>query len=167
LNVISNTTVISNFASIDQLAFLHQLYDTLCIPVQVYDEIQQGLEEGYTFFADIDRFIHPLVSDGWIRLVSMRDQDEVQFFGQLPRGLHSGEASCLSIAYHRGWTLLTDDQAARTKAVELGIRVSGTLGCLVLAIERKLCTEPQANVLLGLMIRQGYRSPVKDITSLP
>ena len=94
------------------------------------------------------------------------DEDELAFFGQLPRSLHSGEASCLAIAHHRGWTLLTDDQAARTKALELGIRVSGTLGCLVLATVRRHCTEDQANDYLRDVIEQGYRSPVADLATL-
>jgi predicted nucleic acid-binding protein len=166
LSVISNTTVISNFATIDQLGLLHLLYDTIHVSVQVYDEIRQGLDEGYSFCGGIDHLIHPFVPDGWSRLVSMRDQDEVPFFGKLPRGLHSGEASCLAIAHHRGWTLLTDDQAARIRALELGIRVSGTLGCLLLAVTRKHCTADQANGYLHDMMRQGYRSPVNDLVVL-
>ncbi len=62
--------------------------------------------------------------------------------------------------------LLTDDRAARDEGNRLGIIVSGSVGCLVLAVERGLCTLEQANVWLGEMIRQGYRSPVNDQTSL-
>jgi predicted nucleic acid-binding protein len=166
LSIISNTTVISNFARIEQLGVLQALYGSIHLSVQVYDEIQQGLEEGYAFFAGLDQFVYPFVADGWIKLVSMRDHDELLFFGELPRGLHSGEASCIAIARYRNWTLLTDDQAARTCALGLGIRVSGTLGCLLLAAERELCTEKQANAYLKQMIHQGYRSPVHDLAVL-
>ena len=54
MNVISNTTVISNFAAINQLELLRQLYGTVYLPTEVYAEIQAGLEEGYLFY-------HPLL----------------------------------------------------------------------------------------------------------
>ena len=49
MSVIANTTVISNFASIDRLELLHHLYTTLYISTEVYAEIQQGAFEGYGF----------------------------------------------------------------------------------------------------------------------
>jgi predicted nucleic acid-binding protein len=62
--------------------------------------------------------------------------------------------------------LLTDDRAARDEGNRLGMMLSGSVGCLVLAVERGLCSLEQANVWLGEMIRQGYRSPVNDLTLL-
>jgi predicted nucleic acid-binding protein len=160
MSVISNTTVISNFASINQLDLLRRLFGALYISTEVYEEIRIGLEEGYQFYAGIDQMIHPFVHDGWMRLTSMADQAEIALYGELPSRLHRGEASCLVIARHRGWMLLTDDRAARDEGNHLGIMVSGSVGCLVLAVERGLWTLEQAHVWLGEMIRQGYRSPV-------
>jgi predicted nucleic acid-binding protein len=97
----------------------------------------------------------------------MADEAEIALFGELPSRLHRGEASCLVIARHRGWMLLTDDRAARDEGNGLGIMVAGSVGCLVLAVERGLCSLEQANIWFGEMIRQGYRSPVNDLTSLP
>ncbi len=118
------------------------------------------------FYANIDQLTYPFAEEGWIRLTGMTDEQELRLFGKLPPRLQPGEASSLAIAYHRGWTLLTDDQAARREAEQLGIRLSGTLGCLVLSIERDLCTLEQANTWLAEMIQQGYRSPVTDLTPL-
>lgn len=42
MSVISNPTVISNFASIGQLDVLRQLFGSLAISTEVYDEIQEG-----------------------------------------------------------------------------------------------------------------------------
>jgi predicted nucleic acid-binding protein len=84
----------------------------------------------------------------------------------LPSRLHQGEAACLAIAQHRSWTLLTDDWLARREAERLGIRKSGSIGCLVLAVERGLCTLEQANSWLTEMIQHNYRSPVADLTPL-
>ena len=74
--------------------------------------------------------------------------------------------SSLAIAQHREWLFLTDDLAARKEARKRNIRLSGTLGCLVLATERDICTLGEANYWLNQMIKQDYKSPVKDLTSL-
>lgn len=166
MSVISNTTVISNFASIGELDLLRQLYGVLYLPVEVYEEIQVGLEEGYQFYAGIDQLVRPFAEEGWLRLTSMANEQELRLFGELPSRLHRGEGSCLALAHHRDWTLLTDDQAARQEARRLGICLSGTIGCLVLSVERDLCTLERANTLLIEMIQQGYRSPVTDLTPL-
>jgi predicted nucleic acid-binding protein len=101
-----------------------------------------------------------------MRLTSMAEAQELHLFGTLPSRLHRGEASCLAIAHHRGWMLLTDDRDARDEAICPGLRVSGAVGSLVLAVERNLCTLQQANAWLREMIRQGYYSPVTDLTPL-
>jgi len=165
MSIISNTTVLSNFASIGQLDVLRRLYQVLHIPTEVYEEISTGLEEGYLFYQDVVADIHPFSEAGWLHLAVM-EMDELRRFGELPSRLHKGEAACLAIAEHRRWTLLTDDSAAREEAARRRIRLSGSIGCLVLAVERGLATLEQANDWLSEMIRLDYRSPVTDITPL-
>jgi len=165
MSIISNTTVLSNFASIGQLDLLRRLYQILHIPTEVYEEISAGLEEGYLFYKDVIPVIHPFSEAGWLHLAVM-ETDELRRFGELPSRLHKGEAACLAIAEHRHWTLLTDDGAARADAARRRIRVSGSIGCLVLAVERGLATLEQANDWLSEMIRLDYRSPITDITPL-
>lgn len=166
MSIITNTTVLSNFASINQFAILRSLFSTLFLSTQVYAEIQRGREEGYHFYADIDQHIHQFNETGWLHLTSLQDEQELRLFGELPKRLHSGEASCIAIARCRGWTFLTDDRAARNQANRLGITVSGSLGCLVLAIESNNATLEQANSWLGEMMNLGYRSPVNDLAPL-
>jgi predicted nucleic acid-binding protein len=117
MSVISNTTVISNFASISQLDVLRQLFGSLAISTEVYHEIEVGLEEGYRFYEGIDQVISPVSSDGWIQLTSMTDDQELRAFHETPARLHRGESSCLAIARHRNWLLLTDDRNARQEAM--------------------------------------------------
>jgi predicted nucleic acid-binding protein len=40
MSVIINTTVLSNFAIINELGLLRQLFGTIYIPTEVYEEIQ-------------------------------------------------------------------------------------------------------------------------------
>jgi predicted nucleic acid-binding protein len=166
MDVIANTTVISNFACIKQLDILRQLHGTIYISVEVYEEIQTGLEEGYNFYAVLNQLIYPLTKSGWIKLTSMIDEQELYLFSEFPSRLHPGEASSLAIAHHRGWLFMTDDRAARTQAKRLNVSLSGTLGCLVLAVERHLYSLEQANYWLNQMIGQAYKSPVNDLTPL-
>ena len=166
MSVIANTTTISNFAGIEQVDVLQQLYESINISVEVYGEIQQGLEEGYQFYAPVEKQIYPFEETGWIKLTNMIDEPEFRFLSELPKRLHLGETSSLAIAHHRDWLFLTDDMAARKEAIKRGIRLSGTLGCLVLATEREICTLYDANYWLNQMIEQDYKSPVNDLTSL-
>jgi len=90
----------------------------------------------------------------------------LRLFGQLPDALHQAEASCLVIAVHRGWALLTDDARARKAARNWNIVVSGTLGVLVQAVRRGLLTMEDADALLAEMIAAGYRSPYGSLAQL-
>ncbi len=166
MSVISNTTVISNFAAINRLDILQALYKRLFISTDVYAEIQEGLDEGYSFYTHLNQFIAPFQPSGWIHLTGFASEMELHYLGTFPKRLHKGEASCLAIAKVRNWLLLTDDLAARQEAERLKIRLSGLLGCLVLAVERQICSLDTANALLLMMIQRGYRSPLTDLTPL-
>jgi hypothetical protein len=50
--------------------------------------------------------------------------------------------------------------------MQMGISLSDSLGYLILAVERHICTVEQANGWLTQMIEQKYKSPVNDLTSL-
>ncbi len=166
MSVISNTTVISNFASVGQVDLLQRLYGEISIAVDVYQEIQLGLEEGYEFYSGIDRLVYPTNKDGWLRLTSLADEQEIAIFSNLPSALHQGEASSLAIAQNRNWLLLTDDKSARKAAVARGVSISGTLGCLVLGAERDLWTLSEGNHWLMEIIGRGFFSPVVDLENL-
>ena len=157
--------MLSNFASIGQLDLLRQLYAVLYISAEVYEEISTGLEESYSFYQDIPRLVYPFNESGWLHVTTM-STEELRLSGGLPSRFHKGEASCLAIARQRAWLLLTDDSAARGEALRRGIRLSGSIGCLVLAVERGHCTLAQANTWLQEMILHDYRSPVTDVTPL-
>jgi uncharacterized protein len=166
MSIISNTTVLSNFAAIDALDKLRGLYEEVYLSTEVHKEIERGLEEGYTFYSGIEKVLHPVCEGGWLRLTSLGDDKEIELFSNMPGRLHAGEASCLAIAQHRGWLLLTDDKAARRHAENLKIGVSGTLGCLILGIERGLWKPEQANGWLEKIVASGFHSPVTDLSAL-
>jgi len=166
MSVISNTTILSNFAAIGSLDRLQELYGEIYLSTEVHQEIQRGLEEGYTFYSGIEEILRPTREHGWLRLTSLSNEKEVLVFSNMPGQLHAGEASCLAIAQERSWLLLTDDKAARRCALDRNISVSGTLGCLILGVDRSLWTLDQANRWLERIIASGFFSPVMDVSGL-
>lgn len=166
MNVIANTTVISNLATVGRLDLLRDLLGKVYISTDVYAEIQDGLAEGCDFYAGIGSLIYPLTPSGWLCLTALSSDDELRVFGRLPTALHRGEASCLAIAEQRGRAFLTDDARARKVAQERNIITSGTLGVLVQAIKTELLPLDEANSLLERMIQAGYRSPYNNLAEL-
>jgi predicted nucleic acid-binding protein len=166
VKTLTNTTVVSNFAAVGRLDLLKRVHGYLYVPNQVYEEILDGLEEGDGFYTAIEDQIYPLAEKGWMELVSMSDDEEFRIFQSLPRRLHHGEASCLAIARHRGWALLSDDKLARRLAKSMGIMVSGTLGVLTRAVRGQFLTVEEADKLLRDMVARGYRSPFHSLEQL-
>lgn len=166
MSIISNTTVLSNFAAIGALDKLRDLYKEVYLSTEVYKEIERGLEEGYAFYSGIAGVLYPVREGGWLRLTSLSGDQEIEIFSGMPGRLHAGEASSLAIAQHRGWLLLTDDKAARRQAEARKVIISGTLGCLILGIERGLWSLSQANEWLERIVASGFHSPVTDLSTL-
>jgi predicted nucleic acid-binding protein len=166
MEVIANTTIISNFAAVGRLGLLCDVLERVFISTEIYAEIQDGLAGDSAFYEGIEHHIHPFAADGWLRLTALEGDDELRLFGELPDALHRAEASCLAIAAHRGWALLTDDARARKAAHNWNVVVSGTLGVLVQAVRRGLLTLEDADALLAEMIAAGYRSPYGSLAQL-
>jgi predicted nucleic acid-binding protein len=95
MSVISNTTVLSNFAGVNQLHLLHQLHQRLYIPTAVYDEIRRGLEEGYAFCHTVVNQVYPVKEKGWIHLTSVSGEAELTAFGR-PASENSSRRSRVS-----------------------------------------------------------------------
>lgn len=166
MSVVSNTTVVSNFAGVHRLEMLQRLLGKLFITTEVYQEIRRGLDEGYTFYRAVMEVLEASGDTGWLRLTSLDGERELSFFASAPAALHAGEAASLAVAQHRGWLFLTDDKAARAVARKRQARVSGTVGCLLLGVERGIWSAAQGNKVLRSIIESGFYSPVLDLDDL-
>jgi predicted nucleic acid-binding protein len=166
MSIISNTTVLVNFAEIGQIAVLPAIFGTIFLPTEVYAELQDGAADGYRFLEPLLAQVSPPADQGWLQQTTLADAHELRMMSILPVGLHRGEAACLAIAAQRSWLLLTDDRAARAEARRRAIRFSGSIGCLVRAVERGVAPLADANAWLAAMIANGYYAPVTDLTPL-
>jgi hypothetical protein len=79
VNTLANTTVLSTFAAVSRSDLLRELLGRLYIPSEVYEEVLNGLGEGYDFYNTVEAEIYPLAETGWIEVVSM-DDEELRIF---------------------------------------------------------------------------------------
>jgi len=123
--VISNTSPIQYLFQADLLFLLPELFGTVRVPEAVLAELQAGLERG-------------------VSLPNPRDLpwpavDTIQQLDLLPLVTHLGEGEREVLALGSespGALLLLDDRDARRHASVLGLKVTGTLGVLLLAKEQ-------------------------------
>jgi hypothetical protein len=150
-----DTTILSNFAQVEQLGLLAKALPDASTTPQVMTELRQGEVAGH----------FPVSNWNWLTVISLTP-DEQAHFERIRHILDDGEASCLAVALTRSGTIFTDDRDARRYAQRLGIPVSGTLGALALLVRDQHLTLEQANALLGAMIQAGYHSPVNSLEEI-
>jgi predicted nucleic acid-binding protein len=123
--------------------------------MDVWREYQSGVALGY------------LPKETWETLPHVElTETEQQIAQQLKNILGAGESACIAVIKSRGGLFVTDDQKARQVASGVGVRVTGSLGILVVAIERKIISIGEAELVLAKMIDYGYWSPVENLKSL-
>jgi predicted nucleic acid-binding protein len=152
-----NTTVLSNFSSIDRVDVLSGLSGICTVPV-VREELESGMAD------------HPYLSpavDAVDKCISVAPISEtVANRKAIVRGhLDSGEAQAFALADVHDGRLLTDDGDARSLAKEQGVTVVGSVGVLLAAIDAGRIDEPTANEWLTTWIDDfGYYVPYRDIS---
>jgi hypothetical protein len=146
MNVISNTGPIIAFAKLNRLDILVSLFSTVLIPPTVHRELMGrigeecgAIEKGIQTFIKITE-VPDVPRDTAVDLMAI---DE-------------GERQVISLAISVGpdALLLLDDKAGRTAAKQLGVRITGTVGLLLLAKERRLI--PSVTEYLEALRLYGY-----------
>ena len=166
-SLILDATILSNFGQVGQLRLLERVYSGRVVTtLNVVEEIRQGIDAGYVGLRAVDQVLTPFATAGWLPVLTPDSAHEQALFVGLIASLGSGEASCLAIAASRGMTLATDDLAARRKAAELGVSLTGTLGILARSVREGHLVLHDANDILRQMVQQGYRSPVQELDGL-
>ena len=153
--VLLDNTVLSNFAHVNRSDLVMDLWASCATTLEAWQEFQNGITIG------------KLPKNAWKGLSRIElTTNERQLSNDLANLLGLGECTCIAAAKHRNGMFVTDDRRARQVALGLGLVVTGTLGLLVIAVERKRIALKEANQLLVEMIERGYHSPVDDLGSL-
>jgi predicted nucleic acid-binding protein len=131
MDVVSDTSPITNLAAVGHLELLQALYTQILIPQEVRDELVLG-------GAGNNPGAQEVLTGGWFVVDSVDAQDRDQLASKY-HALDIGEAAALALAKARGADLiLLDDRAARDAARALGLNHIGVVGVLLAAKSRGL-----------------------------
>ena len=126
--IISDTTVISNLAQINELDLLKTLYSEVIIPKSVRAELQTLM--------DGDTISEEVLIPKWLIIKAPINTSKV---GELLNTLDLGESEAIALSIElKADYLLIDEKQGRLVAVENNIKVIGTLGILLEAKNQKL-----------------------------
>jgi predicted nucleic acid-binding protein len=120
---VSNSGPLITLATIGKLSLLEALFGELCVPQAVYDEV-------VTYGSGEPGSAETSVATG-IRVRQVQDELAVHL---LQESLGTGESEAIVLAQElRARYVLIDDALARRRAEHIGLRLTGTLGVLLMA----------------------------------
>jgi predicted nucleic acid-binding protein len=133
--VVFDCCVISNFALSESLAVLRSMFSGKSyITNFVSAEISRGIQSGHGKLAGIKEAL----KDGWLTEIALEAEAEKALLETLSVSLGFGEASSIAVARTKGYLLASDDKVARREATLLGVKLTGTIGILVNAVQKKI-----------------------------
>ncbi|MCX6680778.1 MAG: DUF3368 domain-containing protein [Methanothrix sp.] len=120
--VVCNSTPLIALAKINQLRLLKEFFEEIFIPEEVYDEVVRrgGSRAGASEVAACI----------WIRTEQVINRLAVD---ALCISLDKGEAEAIVLSSEKGALLIIDDGDGRKAARQLGLKITGTIGVLLLA----------------------------------
>jgi predicted nucleic acid-binding protein len=141
--IVSNTTPLSCLLKIGRLDLLQKLYSTVAIPPEVAAELDQAgpIHEGWRRQLGFVQVAEPSTDDPVMKL--------------LTEELDPGEAAAIALAKRvNSELLIVDDMVGRRLARRLGLAITGTVGIILAAAERRHIDDPFA-LLDELRMRGG------------
>jgi len=136
--VVADSTPLITLMKADQLDLLHQLFGEIRIPVAVFEEVTNNRE--YADEADLIR------NSSYIKIVEVKDPKQVILLRRAT-ALDRGESEAIIYADHVGADLLLmDETAGRAIARNMNLRLTGSVGVLILAIEKGVLAPDDADI---------------------
>jgi predicted nucleic acid-binding protein len=125
MRAVSNTSPISNLASIGRLPLLRRQFSEILIPSAVLDELRNHPHPAAL------AAIKLAIDEGWIAATLVASSHALHI---LLAQLHRGEAEAITLAGHvRADILLIDEQEGRQFASQMGLAITGVLGIVLRA----------------------------------
>lgn len=124
--IVSDSTTIIILLNIERIDILDNLFDEVCIPAKVYDEVV--IEEDIILESSF--FIKKEIKDKAL-------------YKLLSRSLDAGESEAIVLAKEMKLSLIIDEKKGRKIASNLGINIMGFLGLLLLNHKKKYLSEDE------------------------
>jgi predicted nucleic acid-binding protein len=139
--IISNSTPLINFATIQRLDILEGLFGKIWIPKAVEREL---LEKGQLYPST------EALKAKWSKLIETQAIKNILLCTVLKLNIDDGEAEAITLAIEQNvkWLLL-DEERGRTIAASYNISCIGSIGCLIRA--KKIGMIPAIKLLLDAM----------------
>ncbi len=132
MQLICNSSPLIALSTLEKAYILKTLFTNIIIPEAVYNEV---FTRGFSKFSMPEFLTMEIVSDK-----NLAESLQMQ--------IGYGESEVIALALERKITrVIIDDKQARKIAENLGLKVMGTLGVLILAKEKQLITEIKPLVL--------------------
>jgi len=136
---------------------------TLVTSQEVYDEVYvKGVERSVSEAGALKE----LFDRGVVKVEPRKEgSKKVDDFAR-SSGIHSGEASVISLALAMGATAIIDDKRARQVARVTGARLSGTPGILIELVRRGIASDEEATLALAKMVDEGWYCSAKVFSTI-
>ena len=158
--LVFDNAVLSNFSRIEKLGLIVPLSDELFVTREVIMEVEAGLPNNPKLEAIISS-----VQAGRFKVQSPSEESSIILLSELSAEnfLGSGEISAMVLAKEIDGIFLTDDQAARSRAARLGVRVlpgeelRDTVNCLMLLKDTGQITEKDFALVKEMLANQRFK----------
>lgn len=143
--VVCDASPIISLASVGRFDLLRQLYEKICVPDAVYEEVTRAGERAGA---------GELSSAGWVERRTLGNDFLARaLYGELDHG----ESEAIALAVELGADLvLVDERQGRAVAARFGLKVAGVLGMLIEAKRKGLLAQIEP-VLEELQSQGGFR----------
>lgn len=128
--VIADTTPLISLMKIGKLELLNELFGKVYIPKAVFQELTVN-----------SLFVNEAQEIKKCEYIQMVEVDDRKTVGILRRatGLDAGESEAIVLTEEQqGNVLLMDEMKGRTVAKQMGIKIMGTIGILMISLEKRL-----------------------------
>jgi predicted nucleic acid-binding protein len=143
--IVSDTSPLISLEKIDGgYTLFRRLYDKVLVPPAVLRELAAGSfesEEAYRSHFEIGDLLQ-------VETPEHSEREETEH-------LDPGEREAIELALEVDLTLLIEEEAGRTLARELGIRISGIAGQILQAVREEIIGADRANRMLRALKRKG------------
>lgn len=146
--IVSDTTSLIVLEGLDALDLVCNVFESVLIPQAVFNELAAGSPN----------IAQKLQTSACIELIQLNASEQLN---NLLLILDQGEAEAISLALEKQLPILIDERKGRMIAQQKGLVVTGFLGLLLLAIQRKVLTKPAARQLLDQAISNGFHVSTK------
>jgi predicted nucleic acid-binding protein len=143
--VVCDASPIISLSSIGRFGLLRQLYEKICVPDAVYEEVTRAGERAGA---------RELASADWVERRTLGNDFLARaLYGELDHG----ESEAIALAVELGADLLlVDERQGRAVAARFGLKVAGVLGVLIEAKQKRLLVRI-GPILEELQSQGGFR----------